>query len=191
MNFLAHIFLSCRDEELMIGNFMADFLNKSEANKIDARFHQGIALHRDIDYFTDQHELVKQGIRRLYPRHSKYAPVIIDIFYDYFLIQNWEQFSDKDFQSFRQETYQTLRKYFPLMPAKITNRVERWIAGDWLHSYGHQEGIAFTLDRMRSRLSRPELLDNSIESLLDFEEQMNQEFVQFFPEIINLADCHC
>ena len=191
MNFLAHIFLSCRDEELMIGNFMADFLNKREASLVDARFHQGIALHRDIDTFTDQHEIVKQGIRRLYPRHRKYAPVIIDIFYDYFLIQNWDQFSEKDFNSFRLDTYQILRKYFPLIPDKISNSVERWIQGDWLASYGNYEGIAFTLDKMRQRLSRPEFLNHSIDSLRDFHSEMNEEFVNFFPEIIDLADCHC
>ena len=55
MNFLAHIFLSCGSEDLLIGNFIADFISNKEVNQYDPEVQKGIQLHREIDSYTDNH----------------------------------------------------------------------------------------------------------------------------------------
>nr|WP_290937503.1 hypothetical protein [Haliscomenobacter sp.] len=100
MNFLAHFFLSGDDPALMTGNFLADFISNREVNELPEEIRRGIVLHRQIDQYTDAHEAVRQSIQRLYPRHRKYAPVLVDVYYDYFLIHNWAQFTTEDFAAF-------------------------------------------------------------------------------------------
>src|SRR5690349_12341831 len=93
MNFLAHIFLSGDDPEIMVGNFIGDFV---KGRNLDDRFSSGIVkgieLHRAIDEYTDSHPVVAQSKNRLRPKYRHYAPVIVDVFYDHFLAKNWKNY---------------------------------------------------------------------------------------------------
>jgi len=85
MNFLAHLFLSFDNEDIMIGNFIADMIRNKDVSTFSEGVQKGIALHRKIDSYTDVHPIVKQGTKLMQPYHSKYSPVVIDVFYDYLL----------------------------------------------------------------------------------------------------------
>ena len=93
MNFLAHLYLSQNDTNIMIGNFIADHIRGNHYEEFSKEIQQGIFLHREIDTFTDAHEIVRKSKRRLHERYRHYAGVIIDIFYDYFLAKNWSDYS--------------------------------------------------------------------------------------------------
>ena len=54
MNFLAHIFLSGNDEEVMIGNFIADAVKGRDYLGYSDGIVKGILLHRRIDAFRPQ-----------------------------------------------------------------------------------------------------------------------------------------
>ena len=69
---------------------------------------KGILLHRQIDWFTDNNEVVKQSKRRLNVQYGHYKGVIIDILYDHFLAKNWELFYDTSLQVFAYEFYKSL-----------------------------------------------------------------------------------
>jgi len=90
MNFLYHLYLSNNDDDLLIGNLIADFIRNEELANYSPEIQKGIFLHRQIDMFTDNHSRVRKGTHRLQPKHHKYSPVVIDIFHDYFLADNWE-----------------------------------------------------------------------------------------------------
>jgi len=100
MNFLAHLYLSCDNEDLMIGNFIADFIRNKEVKDYSPEIQKGIFLHRQIDTYTDLHPMVKKGTHRLQKYHRKYSPVIVDVFYDYLLANNWERYSGKAWMIF-------------------------------------------------------------------------------------------
>src|SRR5450432_1821563 len=92
MNFLAHLYLSGDNPQVMIGNFIGDFVKgKNLTERFDTDVAKGIALHREIDWFTDTHIVVKQSKDRLRPKYRHYAGVIVDIFYDHFLAKNWDK----------------------------------------------------------------------------------------------------
>ena len=55
MNYLAHVYLSCADEALTIGNFIADHVKGKAYLDYPETIQKGILLHRKIDHFTDQH----------------------------------------------------------------------------------------------------------------------------------------
>ncbi len=73
----------------MVGNFIADSIKGNPFNQYDKEIVIGIRMHREIDTFTDSHYIVKESKARLYSNYGKYSPVIVDIFYDYFLAKYW------------------------------------------------------------------------------------------------------
>lgn len=187
MNFLAHFFLSGDDPAIMTGNFLADFISNREVNELPVEVQKGVILHRQIDHFTDAHAAVRQSIQRLYPRHRKYAPVLVDVYYDYFLIHNWGEYTTEDFGAFRERAYAALRHFLPSMPPTLQQRVQAMVDADWLRSYGLYEGLDYTFMRMKSRTSVPEHLEGAVESLQVFREEMDGEFRWFFPEILGFV----
>lgn len=191
MNFLAHVYLSCNQEELLIGNFMADFIKNKDVASFSAAVQQGIQLHRKIDTYTDNHEMVKQGVRRLHPYHRKYSPVVVDVLYDYLLAKNWSQYSTDSLTKFTKSVYQILENHLAQMPEKLQDIVPRMIADDWLVGYSKLEGIDYTFERMKRRVSKPEHLDNVVESLQRDLPLLDQEFNQFFPDVIDYVQQEC
>ena len=57
MNYLAHIFLSGGQPDIMIGNFIADSIKGSKYSAYPTEIQKGILLHRQIDTTTDAHPL--------------------------------------------------------------------------------------------------------------------------------------
>jgi acyl carrier protein phosphodiesterase len=191
MNFLAHLFLSCQEEELLIGNFMGDFVRGSQLDQYPESIQAGIHLHRKIDTFTDAHPVVREGARLLRPEHSRYAPVILDVFYDFLLIKNWFRFSEESLREFTQNVYTTLERNIEKMPPALQRRVPHMIADDWLMRYGEWDGLAFAFSRMRLRVSRPAYFDQVIDSLQQHEAALDAGFQQFFPDVIAFVECEC
>ncbi len=191
MNFLAHLFLSCDNEQLLLGNYMADFLRNNEVAALPEAIQKGIQLHRKIDSYTDQHPITRQGTKRLHAKHHKYAPVIIDIFYDYFLVKNWERYSPLPLEDFMQSTYKSLSSNLHSMPEKLQARTQNMVAHQWLRSYTTTIGLEDTFRRVQQRVSRPEYFDGVIESLLRDEVLLNQEFQVFFPDVMRYVQEEC
>lgn len=184
MNFLAHFSLSCGTEERLVGNFLADFLQKREQKTLPDAYQYGIDLHHAIDNFTDQHPVIQQGIKRLRDQHHKYAPVVHDILLDYILADQWEvYFPEESLTRFTLRMYRILEKHLFIMPERLQKWVPEMIADDWLPAYGTLEGLAYTFDRMKRRVSIPEHLDGAVDSLHTFYSEMTEEFGVFYPEI--------
>ena len=193
MNFLAHTFLSCNDEHLLIGNFLADFVTNKEVALMPEAVQRGVLLHRKIDSYTDKHDVVRQGAKRLRRHHGKYAPVIIDVFYDYLLTRHWSLYSEENLRDFTQWVYHILEKKLALMPQHLHHPVSNMIAHDWLMGYSTIEGIAYTFERMKRRVTYPELLSQAIRSLKNDLAFLDEEFNLFFPDVIAYiaSDCQC
>ena len=184
MNYLAHLFLSFEDKDIITGNFLGDLISNKDVKTYPAGIRKGVIVHRKIDSFTDEHPLVLKGVRRLYAKHHKYASVLIDIFYDYMLAKNWDKYSKETMQEFADRIYAALLSNKDHMSEKLQERVIGMTNANWLLNYQHTEGIAYAIERVKKRVSRPDLLEDSIASLLDNVEEMDKEFNVFFPEII-------
>jgi len=78
MNFLAHIYLSFGDDEITIGNFIADSIRGNKFKHLPERVQQGIKLHRNIDSFTDAHETWRKSKKRLYKNYGHYSGIIVE-----------------------------------------------------------------------------------------------------------------
>ncbi len=191
MNFLAHLVLSCQSEELIVGNYLADFIKNRQLEKYSLGIQEGVQLHRKIDSFTDAHPIVKAASRRLRPKHGHYAPVCLDIFMDYILCQEWEHYVPQPLDEFCAYVYEVLLRYRAIMPPKIAKRTSHMVADNWLPKYGTYEGIDYTFYRLSQRVSKPQLLSEAVESLKEQEEQLKKDFAIFFPEIMAFVSDIC
>ena len=68
VNFLAHLYLSQNNTNMMIGNFIADHVKGNDYKKYSNEIQKGILLHREIDTYTDTHPIVRKSKRRLHKR---------------------------------------------------------------------------------------------------------------------------
>lgn len=190
MNHLAHIFLSYPDEYSLTGNFLTDFLSISELRKLDTRLASGVALHRRIDEFTDTHSAVRACADILRPQHRKYTPVVIDIYFDYFLIQNWNFFSIESVDTFILNIYPILEKNKYLIPYRMHHRMDRMIESDFLRSCANTKRLEKTFTFLQQRTKFANQLHNAHLDLMQNEETLNQLFMTFFPELILYTKNH-
>lgn len=181
MNHLAHVHLSGSDPEIIVGNLSADYLRKHECLELPLKLQEGVALHRHIDYSTDNHPAIKGAWARLRPKHSKYAPVIFDIYCDYLLATRWHQFEREPMQVVAERAYEAIREQGVHLPEDLFNRFKRMVNSDWLRQYGSYEGQAYVFERFGKRLSKPELLDGVIDTLRANEEVFAKAFKAFYP----------
>src|SRR5688572_11354829 len=120
MNFLAHLYLSGNNRKLMVGNFIGDFVKGRQAlEKFDPEIIRGIEFHRNIDAFTDTHQVVAQSKNRLRPKYRHYSGVIIDVFYDHFLAKNWNLYHEDSLPNFANHVYRVIESYDPILPQKV------------------------------------------------------------------------
>lgn len=191
MNHLAHFFLSCESDDLLIGNFIADYIRNKEVGDYSAAIQQGILLHRKIDTFTDTHPVVRQGTRRLRPHHGKYAPVILDILYDNILVKNWSRYSGQPLVDFTQYVYRILQDSMPDLPSKLQSRLPDMIADDWLVRIGTDEGLRFVFQQMDKRTKFPSDFVAAIKHYNEDYTFFEAEFNEFFPDLIAYVEQEC
>ena len=187
MNFLAHLYLSGNSDQVMLGNFIADFIKGREAKSYQRDVYLGILLHREIDFFTDRHRQFTESKRRLWQRHRHYSSVIVDIFYDHFLAKNWQEYSTIPLKDFACHAYSTIQHFDNLLPDKAQQMLPHMIADNWLVNYGKLEGINRAMQGMARRASFQSEMAKAIEDLQKDYKRFENDFRKFFPELIRHA----
>jgi len=187
MNFLAHAYLSFGQEEILVGNFIADFVRGKELENYPKKVQLGIQLHRAIDTYTDSHPLVKQVQSLLIPRFGHYSRVISDVFFDYFLAKNWKNYSDTPLEKFSLDSYRTLSSSPYELPEAFC-RMFHWMqAQNWLYSYREAAGIQAALDGLSRRARFDSKMNESTQVLWEKEEEIEAIFFAFFEDLETFA----
>ncbi|MDX1603315.1 MAG: acyl carrier protein phosphodiesterase [Salinimicrobium sediminis] len=187
MNFLAHIYLSGDNEELILGNFIADSIKGKKYLNYPPGVQKGILLHRRIDHFTDTHPIVRRSSSKLHKNYSHYAGVIVDIFYDHFLASNWEEYSNVPLENFVADFYILLKKNFDLLPTPIQSFLPYMVAENWLLSYASIDGISRILYQMNIRTRNIVQMDKAVNELREHYSEFEKDFSEFFPILKNFS----
>ncbi|OIP50155.1 MAG: DUF479 domain-containing protein [Flavobacteriaceae bacterium CG_4_8_14_3_um_filter_34_10] len=183
MNYLAHIYLSGTDEEVIIGNFIADGIKGNKYQKFPIGIQKGILLHREIDTFTDAHSIVRQSTKRLHENYGHYSGIIVDILYDHFLAKNWSIYSSIPLNEFVNNFYQLLHNNFDILPIRIQKMIPFMIADNWLLSYATVPGIGKILYQMNYRTKNKSKMNFAVLELEEHYEAFEAEFTIFFKEL--------
>lgn len=189
MNFLAHLYLSGSDPDIMVGNFIGDFVKgRSWGDLYPDKVTKGIELHRSIDAFTDSHRVVSLSKKRLFPTYRHYAGVIVDIYYDHFLASNWQQFHSDLLPDYAERCYEILNTRPYSLPDQVQFLLPHMMRGNWLVNYGTLEGIHRALSGMARRASFVSKMEESIKDLEENYEAFQEEFNTFFPALREHAE---
>ena len=184
MNYLAHIFLSGDNEEVIVGNFIGDYVKGYEFNQFSHLIRKGIIVHRHIDSFTDKNMIVKLSKSRFIEKYHKYSGIIIDIFYDHFLIRLWDNYSFIPLNDFVVQVHGILLRYHEILPDGVKLILPSFIKNNWIQKYATIEGVEEILKRMATRTTLPDETKYAIDILQKEYDKFEKEFSSFFPVLI-------
>lgn len=184
MNHLAHCFLSFDNEDLLVGNFIGDFVKGSAWKNYPAGVQRGILLHRAIDSFTDNHEMTQRSKERIRPFAGRYAAPVVDVLYDHLLAIHWEKYTDEPFDVFTEKVYARLEKRAAEMPEELQERLPRMLTGKFLHGYQTREGMEWVLNRFSRRMVGGMDAAGLSDFFFSEIEVFSEDFNGFFPELI-------
>lgn len=188
MNFLAHLYLSKDNTNILIGNFIADHVRGNNFSHFHKEIQQGILLHREIDTFTDAHKIVRKSKRRLHERYGHYDGVIIDIFYDYFLAKNWHKYSIIPLQIYANSVYDILEQQVEELPKKSQQFIGYMRTYNLLYNYQFLNPIERVLRGMNARTKGKSKMDLAINDLRDLEAKFEKDFTLFFEDLIHFTN---
>ena len=183
MNYLAHIYLSNEEEEITLGNFIADGVKGKKYVQFPLGIQQGILLHRAIDSFTDAHPIVRKSTKRLHKKYGHYSGVIVDILYDHFLAKNWTQYHSIPLHKYTENFYNLINSNFDRLTPRIQKMMPYMIEQNWLLSYASIDGIGKILDQMNRRTNNQSKMNLAVLELTTYYKEFEEEFTLFFEDL--------
>lgn len=187
MNHLAHLLLAHSRPASIIGNLAGDFVKGPLDNTWPPAIRAGIQLHRRIDSYTDAHPTVKASRKVFSLRRRRFAGVILDVAFDYFLSLHWDRFHGEDRRVFISRVYSILTEHQPNLPGRLRQIAPVMVRRDWLARCETLAGAGEVLDRIASRSPRAEPLVGSIEEVVSNLETLEASFLAYFPEAVEFA----
>jgi acyl carrier protein phosphodiesterase len=177
VNYLGHLLVLPDAGEISLGNMLGDFFKGGLGDVHPERLRLGVALHREIDRFTDAHPAVRRSKSRISNERSRIAGVLVDVFYDHFLIHQ------ADLNRLRQNVL----PYVAALPAELQPLPDRVISNSWFGSYRTIEGIGAVLARMEARRRRPLGLAGAEAELATQYAGLAADVVEFYPEVVGFT----
>lgn len=185
MNYLAHIFLSGKDSQLQIGNFIGDFVKGNHYNKYPVRIRKGILLHRKIDSFTDTHPVVRETVVFLRPTFGRYSAIILDMYFDYFLAIRFADYhSQKSLRIFAFRFYFSALVNYNQLPIRVKGFIFHFIISDRLSKYSKLDGLKSSLEIMANYKISALQPEETVNFLIENHDELEKQFHLFFPDLI-------
>tara|TARA_B100000745_G_scaffold216494_1_gene143903 strand:- start:51 stop:665 length:615 start_codon:yes stop_codon:yes gene_type:complete len=188
MNWLAHTLLSSKSIEYQLGNLLADPMKGRWWPGVSDELVAGFQMHAAIDSFTDRNPWVLKSKARLGEK-GYLKGVVIDIVYDYFLSQRWDEYVGLERQSFLTAFYVEALPAASSYPKPANDFIERLVRVKVFSQYHQWDGICEALYRLDKRLS-PRILakekaSDYIAQLSKQRQALDADFQHFFPELID------
>ncbi|MBN2525325.1 MAG: DUF479 domain-containing protein [Deltaproteobacteria bacterium] len=191
MNFVAHLFLAPCNDAFRVGSILADF-TVGRMNELEQRFGTDIGLgirhHREVDRYTDCHDVVMACVNEVQESFGIYASIVTDVVFDHFLLLNWRKYTAISKAVFFASIYQSLTLTHPAYPERYTAVVQRMLERRWLRTYEDLENVAFALMRVGERFQRKTPLANALPGLRAHYDAMESCFLRFFPQLQRFSD---
>lgn len=184
MNYLAHAYLSFEHAEILTGNMISDFVKGKKKFEYTAGIQKGIALHRAIDTFTDDHAVTKEAKEIFRPHYRLYAGAFVDVVYDHFLANDRTLFTNEDLQEFASSTYERLAIHTNSFPDRFAMMFPYMQTQNWLYNYHTKTGIEKSLHGV---VRRSAYLTESETAYRLFEENyqlLSDCYETFFPHLL-------
>jgi acyl carrier protein phosphodiesterase len=186
MNLLAHVLLSPDVPGVLVGNLVADWVKGRARKALPAGVRQGMELHGRIDAFTDGHAVVGRCAELLAPNWGRYAPILVDMFFDHVLSVEWGRWCARGREEVIAGAYAALREHLEMLPERARWAACALLADDWLTAYGTLDGMGACLTRMSVRLNmrgHDIELAPAVRDFVAHRDAIQVGFGEFFPEL--------
>jgi acyl carrier protein phosphodiesterase len=188
MNYLAHAFLSFKNDDVLTGNMISDYVKGKKQYDYPKSIQAGITLHRAIDDFTDTHDATRKLKEFFRPAYRLYSGAFGDVVYDYFLANDRSQFpSSGELQSFTLETYASLEEKKHFFPEPFSRMFPYMQSQNWLYNYQYEEGIQKSFGGLARRAKYIEETHTAFNLFLMHKKQMQLCYDEFFPAVKSFA----
>jgi acyl carrier protein phosphodiesterase len=187
MNFLAHIFLSGDNRNVQVGNFIGDFVKGSKYKDYESDVKQGILLHRAIDEYFDNIDIVRKLRRDLSADYGRYAGVALDLIFDYYLASQFCMYHNESLKVYSQSFYNHLKKISGDFDKQVKFVGDKMIELDWLNQYISPEGMQSIAMSLERRIGKQVGFERLAEGIYQNNEQLSLAFQLSFPEMQQFA----
>lgn len=187
MNFLAHAYLSFNDEETLVGNMISDFVKGKKKLDFSVGIQRGIALHRAIDAFTDQHPATREAKKYLQEAVGLYSGPFVDIIYDHFLASDDKEFAEDHLEEFCRATYKTLNEYSAVLPLPFSAMLPFMTSQNWLYNYKNLWGTERSFGGLARRAQYLQSEKEAFASFLLHYSSLQKCYNDFFPSVKEYA----
>jgi acyl carrier protein phosphodiesterase len=187
MNYLAHAYLSFGRPGILVGNMISDYVKGKKKYDYPEQIQQGIAVHREIDRFTDTHSATKAAKEIFRPAYRLYAGSLMDVIYDHFLALDENEFTDESLKAFTINTYSMLDQFINHFPEKFSRMYPYMKAQNWLYNYKYRQGIEKSLAGVVRRATYLEESDTAYLLFNEHYSKLKDLYQLFFPELKNMT----
>ena len=170
---------------------MTDFLSKSEESNYAGRILDGIHLHRKIDSYTDTHPNSRELRALLRKRHGKYASVVVDLIWDYFLSTHWDKYASESLEDFNKRIYEILIRRKADLPSKLNSKIENMVANDFLMAYANEQNMKASLQWMDKRAKFNSAFGEATKDIAENHQTIAKLFDSFFPDVLSYTKTYC
>lgn len=183
MNHLAHALLSGADDGWRLGGLLGDFVRGRMDPRLPLPVQRGIAQHRAIDAYTDNHAEIRAMRARFQPPYRRYAGILIDIWFDHLLARDFPAWSDIPLLRFSDDLVQLLHRHDALLPESL-RRFRAYLEAHGLPAaYADRPMIGRVLGAVGTRLTRANPLAEGMLEITRLEADLDLAFARFFPDL--------
>jgi acyl carrier protein phosphodiesterase len=183
MNFLGHFFFSDNDPEILLGQFLGDYVKGKRYLDFETKVAKGILMHRFIDDFTDHQEDCLRLRDALRPDFGLYSPIVIDMFLDHFLARDWHHFHSQPLEDFADWCFEHLLACDLSRFPDAQTTLKYMADGRWIAHYGEKEELSKSLRGMSKRFKSAEKLALAPEWLFNNYDLTEKVFYQHLPQL--------
>lgn len=181
MNFLAHLHLSGNDEDLLVGNFIADGFKGRSYKALPQGIARGVEVHRFIDSFADQSQASDEARALLRKDVGKLAPIAMDMIFDHFLASKFDEYHSTGLEDYTTWAYAILDRYQQHFMTDTKRMYQYMKEGNWLLNYRTKQGIQRAIMGLSRRKSFASGLSSAVDSLEHNYLELGDHFDHFYP----------
>ncbi|MBI2259222.1 MAG: DUF479 domain-containing protein [Flavobacteriia bacterium] len=185
MNYLAHLFYSGDDFDLMINNLYGDFVKGKYITHYDEKIQAGIVLHRNLDSYIDTHSTISLIKKEISIDLPKIYPIAIDLFYDHFLAKNWNNYHSSPLEFYLNDFYSKIEHIPNYYSEEFHLFLNRLREKKWLNYYHTLFGLHKLCEGVSKKLNFKNELGKAPAVYINKEVQIEKHFLTFTNEAIN------
>jgi acyl carrier protein phosphodiesterase len=166
----------------MQANLYGDFIKGSHLGHLPEILQRGIALHRSIDYFIDNHPAVRELLIELREDLPKVAGIAIDIYFDHLLARYWDRFHPQPLGSYLNHIYAHFNPLDTDYSPEFRMFLNQLIQRNWISHYPTLDAIERMSQIISVKLSFSNRLANGKTVFIIHEKAITQVFFEYMAD---------